>query len=71
MSERVDFSRNAAVYDRRHGPVLSTDMTRLLAAAGGMGSGGLVLDVGAGTGRVAIPFAESGTASWRLSLPWE
>jgi SAM-dependent methyltransferase len=57
MSERVDFSRNAAVYDRRHGSFLAPEATRQLAAAAGLGPQSRMLDIGAGTGRVAIPFA--------------
>lgn len=62
MSERVDFSRNAVIYDRRHGSVLSPDLTHLLAGKAGIVNGVRLLDVGAGTGRVAIPFAELGYA---------
>ena len=60
MAERVDFSRNAPVYDRRHGAFLADDaVDRLLSAAGDQ-PGPRVLDIGAGTGRVAIPFAAHG-----------
>jgi ubiquinone/menaquinone biosynthesis C-methylase UbiE len=53
VPERVDFSANVSVYDRRHGAALSDeDLDRLWQAAG-LRVGVDVLDVGAGTGRVA------------------
>ena len=60
MSQRVDFSANASVYDRRHGAVLPRDVAQELADGGGLEPGARVLDVGAGTGRVAIAFASVG-----------
>jgi len=59
-SGRVDFSQNASTYDRRHGAVLSQDGAERLAAAASLGPGARVLDVGAGTGRVAIALAQLG-----------
>lgn len=59
---RIDFSRKATVYDRRHGALLGAgDVDRLWAAAG-LQRSATVLDIGAGTGRVAIPLAERGCA---------
>ena len=60
MSERVDFSRNASVYDRRHGAALSEEALKRLWDAAGLLAGARVLDIGAGTGRVAIPLARHG-----------
>lgn len=60
MSERVDFSVNAAIYDRRHGASLPDEGLGRLWRASGMSASARVLDVGAGTGRVAIPLAEHG-----------
>jgi len=60
MAERVDFSRNAALFDRRHGVVLADDEVDQLWHAAGFHSGATVLDIGAGTGRVAIPLAVRG-----------
>jgi SAM-dependent methyltransferase len=57
---RVDFSGNAPVYDKRHGAFLAPDAAQRLAAAAGIGPGMRMLDIGAGTGRVAIPFAAMG-----------
>jgi SAM-dependent methyltransferase len=54
MGQRVDFSGNAKVYDRRHGAVLAEDVVQRLAAAAAIRPGTHVLDIGAGTGRVAI-----------------
>jgi len=60
-SERVDFSNNAATYDRRHGAVIADDAAQALARAGSLGAGSQVLDLAAGTGRVAIPLTAVGS----------
>ena len=60
MSERVDFSANASVYDRRHGAIMSDDELGRPWLAAGLQVGARVLDIGAGTGRVAIPLASRG-----------
>jgi SAM-dependent methyltransferase len=60
LPERVDFSRNAPIYDRRHGALLSDETVDRLMEAAGFQPGALVLDIGAGTGRVAIPLAARG-----------
>ena len=60
MSERVDFSANASIYDRRHGTSVSDDGLHSLWLAAGLHEGARVLDIGAGTGRVAIPLAVRG-----------
>ncbi|HYT68092.1 MAG TPA: class I SAM-dependent methyltransferase [Vicinamibacterales bacterium] len=60
MTERVNFSANAKVYDRRHGPMLSADELDRLWLASRLQLGVELLDIGAGTGRVAIPFAARG-----------
>lgn len=70
MVKRVDFSRNAAVYDRRHGAVLSDDERDRLWKAGGLRPEAAVLDIGAGTGRVAIPLAARGCAVVALEPAW-
>jgi ubiquinone/menaquinone biosynthesis C-methylase UbiE len=59
-SERVDFSHNASTYDRRHGAVISDEAARQLAQAAALSSGARVLDLAAGTGRVAIPLTSLG-----------
>ena len=60
IAKRVDFSQNANTYDRRHGAVLSASMATRLAAHAQLRPGFKVLDVGAGTGRVAIALAALG-----------
>jgi len=60
VTQRVDFSGNAKVYDRRHGAVLDEEVVRRLAVAGEIQSGTNILDIGAGTGRVAIGLAGLG-----------
>jgi SAM-dependent methyltransferase len=60
MTERVDFSRNVNVYDRRHGTVLPHEAARRLVSVAGFSAGARILDVGAGTGRITIPLAGAG-----------
>lgn len=60
LGQRVDFSENASIYDRRHGAVLAPDIAHDLVSRGALPGEGRVLDVGAGTGRVAIAFAAIG-----------
>jgi SAM-dependent methyltransferase len=59
-SGRVDFSQNASTYDRRHGAVVADDAARQLARAASLRPGSRVLDLAAGTGRVAIPLTALG-----------
>ncbi len=56
---RVDFSPAASSYDTRHGELAATHANELAGAAG-LKAGSELLEVGAGTGRVAIPFATLG-----------
>jgi SAM-dependent methyltransferase len=60
VNRRVDFSDNAAIYDRRHGTALSHGEAERLCAAAQLHQSARVLDIGAGTGRVAIPMAACG-----------
>jgi len=60
VSECVDFSANAPIYDRRHGAVLAPDVARSSALKAALTHGTRVLDVGAGTGRVAHALADLG-----------
>jgi SAM-dependent methyltransferase len=60
VSQRVDFSGNASIYDRRHGTVLALDAAYELARRAALRSGCRVLDVAAGTGRVTVAFASIG-----------
>jgi SAM-dependent methyltransferase len=57
MSDGFDFSRNAAVYDRRHGAFLGEADAEKLIRLANLRAASRVLDVGTGTGRVAIPLA--------------
>jgi SAM-dependent methyltransferase len=59
-ADRVDFSHNASTYDRRHGAVIGDDAARRLVRAASLRPGSRVLDVAAGTGRVAIPLTALG-----------
>jgi len=60
VSGRVDFSRAASTFDRRHGAVLSAPVLGRLVAAAGLVPGARILDVGAGTGRVSLALAGAG-----------
>jgi SAM-dependent methyltransferase len=60
VSERVDFSHNAPTYDRRHGALISRESAAELARAAGLARRSNVLDLAAGTGRVAIPLEALG-----------
>jgi SAM-dependent methyltransferase len=57
---RVDFTRGAGAYDRRHGALIDADAVQRLVDAARLSRDAMVLDVGAGTGRVAIPLAATG-----------
>jgi SAM-dependent methyltransferase len=59
-SGRIDFSGNAPVYDRRHGAFASEWVVTQLFEVTGLQRGSRILDVGAGTGRAAMPFARRG-----------
>jgi ubiquinone/menaquinone biosynthesis C-methylase UbiE len=60
VSERVDFSANAPIYDRRHGDVLAPEIARSIAGEASLAPGARVLDIGAGTGRVSLALADLG-----------
>jgi ubiquinone/menaquinone biosynthesis C-methylase UbiE len=57
--ECVDFSGNAPVYDRRHGALVPEGLVSQMLELTGLTLGSRILDVGAGTGRTAIPFART------------
>ncbi len=60
MTDHVDFSSNASVYDARHGAFIDADLAGSIARAAEIDAGARVLEVGAGTGRAAIPLASAG-----------
>ena len=60
MGRRVDFSRNAKIYDRRHGAILPESVARELSTAAKLEPDAAVLDVGAGTGRVSLALGRIG-----------
>jgi SAM-dependent methyltransferase len=60
MDTRVDFSANAQIYDRRHGVAVPGEAVERLCQAAGLLPHTRILDIGAGTGRVAIPLAGHG-----------
>ena len=56
----VDYSRAAADYDCHRGAVIPAELARRLAEAAGLRPTRPVLDIGAGTGRVALALSEGG-----------
>ena len=59
-SESVVFDRAAEFYDATRGfpPGIETRVAELIAAAGGLGPASRVLEIGIGTGRIAVPLAQ-------------
>jgi SAM-dependent methyltransferase len=68
VAQRVDFSQAAAKYDSRHGAFISDAAAAALVRAASLARGGRVLDLAAGTGRVAIPLAACGCRVVALDL---
>jgi SAM-dependent methyltransferase len=60
VAQYIDFSANAPIYDCRHGSALTPDFAQNLLEASGLEDNARVLDVGAGTGRVSVAFAQLG-----------
>lgn len=58
MSQRVDFSANARIYDSRHGAVISDELAKMF--ANWLRRDATIIDIGAGTGRVAVGLAGRG-----------
>jgi len=60
MTGRVDFSANAAIYDRRHGSAADEAWLKQVCEAAALNAGSTVLDIGAGTGRNSVPLHDLG-----------
>lgn len=58
MPGRVDFSDNSKIYDHRHGAVISNELAQSL--ANHLRRDQTIIDVGAGTGRLAVALASMG-----------
>jgi SAM-dependent methyltransferase len=58
VPRRVDFNSNSKIYDDRHGAVISDQLAQAVADRLRLGS--TIIDIGAGTGRVAIVLAGNG-----------
>lgn len=58
--QSVVFDRAASYYDATRGfpPGVETDVAALIAQAGGLEAASRVLEIGVGTGRIALPLAE-------------
>jgi SAM-dependent methyltransferase len=54
----VDFSANSKIYDQRHGAVIPDQLARILTRR--VRRDATILDIGAGTGRVAVALARNG-----------
>jgi SAM-dependent methyltransferase len=68
VAERVDFSQAAATYDRRHGAFIPAEAASALVRDASLRQGSLVLDLAAGTGRVAIPLTELGCRVFAMDI---
>jgi ubiquinone/menaquinone biosynthesis C-methylase UbiE len=69
-TERVDFSGNASIYDRRHGAFIPERTVSQMLEVAGLPLGSRIIDVGAGTGRAAIPFARRGHSVIAVDASW-
>lgn len=73
MAESVKFDRAAGFYDATRGfpPGVDERVAALLAEAGGLGAASQVLEIGIGTGRIALPLAArvARVAGVDLSVP--
>lgn len=58
VHERVDFSANSKIYDRRHGAVISDQLAQAMADR--LPPDATIIDIGAGTGRVSVALAGRG-----------
>jgi SAM-dependent methyltransferase len=58
MPDRVDFSANSKIYDHRHGSVISDQLAQ--AVADRLPRDAMIIDIGAGTGRVSVALASKG-----------
>jgi|GEM_PF-4526787 len=56
----IDFSRNAKVYDQRHGNEISRGLVDELVKVAGLSPKHPILDLASGTGRVALGLARAG-----------
>lgn len=56
----INYSRNAEVYDKRHGNILGREVVNEIASAAGLIAGDTLLDFAAGTGRASLGFARYG-----------
>jgi SAM-dependent methyltransferase len=58
VPQRVDFSDNSLIYDRRHGALISDQLSEALGNR--LAPGSRIVDIGAGTGRVSVALAAKG-----------
>lgn len=58
MPGRVDFSANSKTYDDRHGAVISDQLVQIFVNR--LGQDATIIDIGAGTGRIAVALADNG-----------
>jgi SAM-dependent methyltransferase len=58
VPQHVDFSANSKIYDHRHGDVISDQLAQTIANR--LRRDATIIDIGAGTGRVAVALASNG-----------
>lgn len=69
-AESVRFDRAAHFYDATRGfpPGVEDDVARFLLETGGIGPGSRILEIGVGTGRIALPLARLGATVHGVDL---
>jgi 2-polyprenyl-3-methyl-5-hydroxy-6-metoxy-1,4-benzoquinol methylase len=66
VPERVDFSANSKIYNHRHGAAISAQLVQAMANL--LPRDAAIIDIGAGTGRVAVTLATNGFQEVAIDL---
>lgn len=68
----ISFDRAASFYDRTRGfpPGVERQVAGEICRQAGLGKGGRLLELGVGTGRLALPLAEEGLAVFGVDISW-
>lgn len=70
--QSIPFDRAVEYYDQTRGfpPGVERDVAALIAGGGGLDGSGRVLEIGVGTGRIALPLSQHAGAVFGLDLSW-